>query len=95
MTQWDAVICNERIGRNVMGCFFMGYVRLTYERKASVAFTTPLIVISFYCSIGGNHDRPSQLASTYKVKRHFFRHGRRTAPKCCTHVRIETRLALT
>ena len=32
---------------------------------------------------------------TYKVKRHFFRHGRRTAPKFCTHVRIETRLALT
>ena len=37
----------------------------------------------------------SQIASTYKVKRHFFRHGRRTAPKLCTHVRIETRLALT
>ena len=32
--------------------------------------------------------------STYKVKRHFFRHGRRIAPKFCTHVRIETRLAL-
>ena len=27
--------------------------------------------------------------------RHFFRHGRRTAPKFGTHVRIETRLALT
>ena len=33
--------------------------------------------------------------STYKFKRHFFRHGRRTAPKFGTHVRIETRLALT
>ena len=32
--------------------------------------------------------------STYKVKRHFFRHGRRIARKFCTHVRIETRLAL-
>ena len=30
----------------------------------------------------------------YKVKRHFFRHGRRIAPKFCTHVRVETRLAL-
>ena len=35
-----------------------------------------------------------QYVSTYKVKRHFFRHGRRIAPKFCTHVRIETRLAL-
>ena len=33
--------------------------------------------------------------STYKYKRHFFRHGRRTAPKFGMHVRIETRLALT
>ena len=33
--------------------------------------------------------------STYKFKRHFFRHGCRTAPKFGTHVRIETRLALT
>ena len=34
--------------------------------------------------------------STYnKLERHFFRHGRRTAPKFGTHVRIETRLALT
>ena len=37
----------------------------------------------------------SMYISTYKVKRHFFRHGHRTAPKFCTHVRIETRLALT
>ena len=35
------------------------------------------------------------LVSTYKFKRHFFRHGHRTAPKFGTHVRIETRLALT
>ena len=33
--------------------------------------------------------------STYKFKRAFFRHDRRTAPKFGTHVRIETRLALT
>ena len=33
--------------------------------------------------------------STYKFKRAFFRHGRRIAPKFGTHVRIETRLALT
>ena len=33
--------------------------------------------------------------SYYKLERHFFRHGRRTTPKCCTHVRIEARLALT
>ena len=33
--------------------------------------------------------------STYKCKRHFFQHERRTAPKFGTHVRIETRLALT
>ena len=36
-----------------------------------------------------------QKASTYKFKRTFFRHDRRTAPKFGTHVRIETRLALT
>ena len=34
------------------------------------------------------------MSSTYKFKRHFFRHGRRTALKFGTHVRIETRLAL-
>ena len=33
--------------------------------------------------------------SNYKFKRAFFRHDRRTAPKFGTHVRIETRLALT
>ena len=33
--------------------------------------------------------------STYKFKRAFFRHDRRTAPKFGTHVWIETRLALT
>ena len=33
--------------------------------------------------------------STYKFKRAFFRHDRRTVPKFGTHVRIETRLALT
>ena len=33
--------------------------------------------------------------STYTFKRAFFRHDRRTAPKCGTHVWIETRLALT
>ena len=33
--------------------------------------------------------------STYKFKRAFFRHDRRTAPKFGTHVRIEMRLALT
>ena len=33
--------------------------------------------------------------STYKFKRAFFRHDRRTAPTFGTHVRIETRLALT
>ena len=33
--------------------------------------------------------------STYKFKRAFFRHDRRTAPKFGTHVRIQTRLALT
>ena len=35
------------------------------------------------------------LMSTYKFKRAFFRHDRRTAPKFGTHVRIEARLALT
>ena len=35
------------------------------------------------------------ITSTYKFKRVFFRHDRRTAPKFGTHVRIETRLALT
>ena len=35
------------------------------------------------------------LLSTYKFKRAFFRHDRRTAPKFGTHVRIEMRLALT
>ena len=35
------------------------------------------------------------ITSTYKVIIHFFRHGRRTSPKFGTHVRIETRLALT
>ena len=35
------------------------------------------------------------IISTYKFKRHFFRHERRTAPKFGTHdVRIETRLVL-
>ena len=29
-------------------------------------------------------------SSTYNFKRHFFRHGRRTAPKFGTHVRIDT-----
>ena len=33
--------------------------------------------------------------STYKFKRAFFRLDRRTAPKFGTHVRMETRLALT
>ena len=33
--------------------------------------------------------------STYKFKRAFFRHERRNAPKFGTHVRMETRLALT
>ena len=33
--------------------------------------------------------------STYNFKRAFFRRDRRTAPKFGTHVRIETRLALT
>ena len=33
--------------------------------------------------------------STYKFKRAFFRHERRTAPKFGTHVRMETRLAVT
>ena len=33
--------------------------------------------------------------STNKFEIHFFRHGRRTAPKFGTHVWIETRLALT
>ena len=33
--------------------------------------------------------------STYKFKRAFFRHDRRTAPKFGPHVWIETRLALT
>ena len=33
--------------------------------------------------------------STYKFKRAFFRHDRRTAPKFGTHVRIDTTLALT
>ena len=33
--------------------------------------------------------------STYKLERQFFRTGRRIAPKFCTHVRIETRTALT
>ena len=36
-----------------------------------------------------------QKSSTYKFKRDFFRHDRRTAPKFGTHVWIETRLALT
>ena len=35
------------------------------------------------------------MLSTYKFKRAFFRHDRRTAPKFGTHVWIETRLALT
>ncbi len=35
------------------------------------------------------------MISTYKFKRAFFRHDRRTAPKFGTHVWIETRLALT
>ena len=35
------------------------------------------------------------ILSTYKFKRAFFRHDLRTAPKFGTHVRIETRLALT
>ena len=35
------------------------------------------------------------ITSTYKFKRVFFRHDRRTAPKFGTHVRIETILALT
>ena len=30
------------------------------------------------------------ILSTYKYKRHFFRHGRRTGPKFGTHVRIDT-----
>ena len=34
-------------------------------------------------------------SSTYTFKRAFFRHVRWTAPKCGTHVRIETILALT
>ena len=33
--------------------------------------------------------------STYKLERQFFRTGRRITPKFCTHVRIETRTALT
>ena len=36
-----------------------------------------------------------RMTPTYKFKRAFFRHNRRTAPKFGTHVRIETRLALT
>ena len=39
-------------------------------------------------------DRQTQ-KSTYKLKRCFFRTDRRIAPKSCTHVRIETKLALT
>ena len=35
------------------------------------------------------------MLSTYKFKRAFFLHDHRTAPKFGTHVRIETRLALT
>ena len=33
--------------------------------------------------------------SYYKLEGHLFRTGRRNAPKFCTHVRIETRTALT
>ena len=33
--------------------------------------------------------------SYYKLEGNYLRHGRRTAPKFRTHVRIETRLALT
>ena len=28
--------------------------------------------------------------SYYKIEEHFFRTGRRNAPKFCTHVRIDT-----
>ena len=37
----------------------------------------------------------ARVPSTYKFKIHIFRHGRRTAPTFGTHIRIETRLALT
>ena len=39
--------------------------------------------------------RRGNLAHLLINLRHFFRHGRRTAPTFGTHVRIETRLALT
>ena len=44
---------------------------------------------------GNNLNAVTEKISTYKFKRAFFRHDRRTAPKFGTHVRIETRLALT
>ena len=50
-------------------------------------------MISDYSSMFYLHKLHEQ--STYKFKRAFFRHDRRTAPKFGTHVRIETRLALT
>ena len=34
--------------------------------------------------------RCNELISTYKLEGHFFRHGRRTAPKFGTHVPIDT-----
>ena len=40
-------------------------------------------------------DKATLKSSTYKFKRVFFRHDRRTAPTFGTHLRIETRLALT
>ena len=45
--------------------------------------------------IKGEGLHATQTLSTYKFKRAFFRHERRTAPKFGTHVRMETRLALT
>ena len=47
--------------------------------------------LKYICIMQSNAANPS----TYKLESHFFRTGRRIAPKFGTHVRIETRTALT
>ena len=65
-------------------------------------WTNKVIIIAItdygiFCQLCNNFERRASLApcsfgkiSTYKFKRAFFRHERRTAPKFGTHVRIDT-----
>ena len=68
-----------------------GQATTSYIECVCVKVTLKLTFVKIYLRA------PDQCfkSSTYKFKRAFFRHDRRTAPKFGMHVWIQTRLALT